>query len=76
MVVSEDNTIYYKGKSHEYTYPNNENKSTFFKWQIWDNPDDYENIVDIAVGQSFFTIVTESGNVWACGRQFLKHLSQ
>ena len=72
VLVLEDNTIWYKGGSEEYHFPNDEGKGTNTQWKLWAEKEKEEKIVDLASGSAFTIFVTEGGNVWASGNRFLQ----
>jgi len=74
-VLLENNTIFQKGSSNSFHFKNNESKSVFTKTEIWDK-ESQQNIVDVACGQDFSMVVTESGQVWAWGNEFLDIIDQ
>lgn len=72
-VVLQNNKIFFKGISSNYHFPNNESSSSAFKeFKIWENQDNAEPIVDLAVGNPFTLFLTEKNKIWAQGEQFLQ----
>lgn len=76
VVLLEDNTVWYRGTSQEFHFPNNESKSAYTKLTIWAEKDLEEKIVDMASGTGFTIFVTENGKVRACGQRFLTAIGQ
>ena len=76
MVVKEDSTIWYKGQSEDYHFPNDESKGSLTQFKLWKDKEKEEPIVDIASGWGFTLVVTKSGLVWAWGNKFLDALGQ
>lgn len=74
VVVLEDNTIWYKGTSVDYHFPNNESKGSFAQLKLWADKAAEEKIVDIASGYGYTLAVTENGVLWAWGKRFLEAL--
>jgi alpha-tubulin suppressor-like RCC1 family protein len=76
VVVLEDNTIWYKGTSVDYHFPNNESKGSFAQLKLWADQTAEEKIVDITSGYGYTLAVTENGALWAWGKRFLDAIDQ
>lgn len=75
-IVLENNEVHYKGSSSNYHFKNDESKSSFCKMVIWPDVDSQQKIVDIASGSGFTICVTDIGEVWAWGKEFLDPIEQ
>ena len=67
LIVSNENKVYYMGSSQNYHFPKDESKQSLTNFSVWENPNDVEDIVDIASGHGFTAIVTANGKLWAWG---------
>lgn len=70
-VVLKDNTLWYKGSSSSYCFPDDSTKSSFTQLKIWPEKEQEEKIVSIACGYMFAFFVTEKGKLYARGEDFL-----
>lgn len=71
-VVLNNGKIFYKGVSSNYHFPNNESSASSFKeFKLWENEENKEDIVDIAVGNTFTLFLTQKKKLWAVGEAFL-----
>jgi alpha-tubulin suppressor-like RCC1 family protein len=71
-VVLENDKIFFKGTSNSFHFPNNESSSSSFKeFELWDNPENKEDIIDMAVGNPFTLFLTQKRKLWVVGEAFL-----
>lgn len=70
-VLLKDNTLWYKGSSSSYCFPEDSSKSSFTQLKIWDTKEQEQKIIDIAAGYMFVFFVTDKGELWARGDDFL-----